>query len=151
MGYWDVLDPYWEKIDIYSGPSAFLSDYRATPEVARTLFAAQWCDAEVGNGGFAQFFGNSTGVLAPEAADAFGRIGLHDIADVVLQAMSLFGVPYPRDEQDRAAKLSELCKTDDPFRELDQRFYAACYVDPAVYDGSKRLHDALDRYAQKGE
>ncbi|WP_369973953.1 DUF4375 domain-containing protein [Polaromonas sp. SP1] len=35
---------------------------------SRHLFAVHWCQSEICNGGFMQFFANSTGVLAPEVA-----------------------------------------------------------------------------------
>jgi hypothetical protein len=45
-GYWSVLEPYWEKIDIYRGPERFLATYGAAPEVPQVLFAARFCESE---------------------------------------------------------------------------------------------------------
>src|SRR5829696_2343578 len=77
-GYWQVLEPYWARIDIYNGPEAFLATYGEVPPVVQILFAAHWCESEVSNGGLHQFFMNPTGVLAPEAAQAFRKLGFPD-------------------------------------------------------------------------
>ena len=49
-GYWKVLEPSWDRIDIYSGPERFLATYRSTPAVVLTLYAAHFCESEVSNG-----------------------------------------------------------------------------------------------------
>ena len=129
MGYWDVLEPYWEKIDIYGEPADFLAAFNAVHERERTLFAAHWCESEVANGGFHQFFYNSTGVLAPEAAQAYRAVGLADVAAILEEAMSFFGSPYPRDRSDRMSALPEEDggrdrEEWDPFFALNERLAA---------------------------
>lgn len=69
--YWRLVEPIWDTVSIYHGPKAFLEQFEAAPEASRTLFAAHWCQSEIDNGGLYQFFCNSTGVLALEAAEAF--------------------------------------------------------------------------------
>jgi Domain of unknown function (DUF4375) len=149
MGYWAILEPYWEQIDIYEGGAHFLETYLSVPAVARVLAAAHWCDAEVTNGGFLQFFQNPTGVLAPEAVAAFDAIGLGDVGAIVQDAMSFFGARYPREQQDRLRALPDIGSIgSDPFEALDRRFYAACAFDLKDPD-SGRIYDALDVYAAK--
>jgi len=153
-GYWSVLEPYWEQIDIYGGPGRFLATYNAAPEVPQVLFAAHFCESEVGNGGFHQFFSNPTGVLAPEAARAYRRVGLPDLAGIVEEAMAFWRSPYPRDQGERQGSLvrppSNGRKEFDPFVALDERFYAACGHDAnGLYSGT-RLYDALDAFASGG-
>ena len=148
-GYWAVLEPYWERIDIYSGPERFLQTYAAAPPVVQVLFASHFCESEVSNGGLHQFFSNPTGVLAPEAEAAFGRIGLNAAADVLRRAMAFFGEPYPRDQ---AARLQALPDGDDddeearddwdPFRDLDDQFYES------LGRNHEPFHQALDRFAK---
>ena len=70
--YWSLVEPHWERISIYDGGATFLRQFLTTPVRSRHLFAAHWCMSEVYNGGFHQFFHNSTGVLAPEAAAGRG-------------------------------------------------------------------------------
>lgn len=124
---WQVLGPVWDSIGIYEGPAVFLDQFRTVrPEVGH-LFAAHWCQSEVNNGGFYQFFTNSTGVLAPEALEGFQAMGLREWAAILGQAMTHFGAPYPRDREQREAKLAGSHDGPreewDPFHALDEPFY----------------------------
>jgi Domain of unknown function (DUF4375) len=101
------------------------------------LFASHWCQSEVCNGGFDQFFYNSTGVLAPEAAAGFQAIGLDDLAALVRQAMDVFGDHYPRNREVRCELLKKVAVIDgeekDPFDYLDQQFYVCLGEDHQRY------------------
>jgi Domain of unknown function (DUF4375) len=135
--YWSVIDPIWDAISIYDGPEVFLLQFgEVRPELGH-LFASHWCQSEVCNGGFDQFFYNSTGVLAPEAAEGFQAIGLDDLAALVREAMSVFGDPYPRDREVRCDLLEKVAEIDgeeeDPFDYLDQQFYACLGKDHQRY------------------
>jgi hypothetical protein len=125
--YWSVIEPVWDTIDIYGSPALFLKQFRAVTLVAGHLFAAHWCQSEVCNGGFHQFFFNSTGVLAPEARAGYLAIGLSEWAQMLDEAMSFFGVPYPREHDKRITKLPRgpgKRQEWDPFYALDERFYS---------------------------
>ena len=147
--YWRILKPYWELIDIYQGPGRFLETYAAAPAIPRTLFAAHFCESEVSNGGLHQFFANPTGVLAPEAVQAFRRIGFEKSAAIVEQAMAFFGTPYPRVQEVRVERLSSrqgpTRQEWDPFYYLDDEFYRTLGPrhDP--------FYDALDTLAKSEE
>jgi len=131
--YWDHIEPFWESVSIYDGPEEFLLGFTETPEHAAHLLAVHWCASEVCNGGFHQFFFNSTGVLAPEAAIGFRAIGMPRTAAVVTAAMESFGAPYPRDREERQDALAALVAIDpetthdsdwdNPFGDLDRQFY----------------------------
>ncbi len=98
--YWEVVEPIWNGISIDS-PEKFLKSLRRVPRPALLLYASHFCLSEVHNGGFLQFFWNSTGVLGPEAAEGFQAIGMERLAGVVSAANVLLGDPYPRDRNDR--------------------------------------------------
>ncbi len=123
-----AIDSIWKSVSIHEGPEVFLRQYTAVRTELGQLFAAHWCISEVGNGGFHQFFTNSTGVLAPEALAAFTTIGMPQCAAVVAEAISFFGRPYPRDREFRIELLNgipgESREEWDPFFKLDDRFYA---------------------------
>ena len=123
----------------------FLETYSAAPQVARDLFAAHFCESEVSNGGLHQFFSNPTGVLAPEAEEAFRRLGLTDAAAILAEAMSFFGHPYPREQDDRLARLQSVPGENreqwDPFFQRDEAFYATLGPDHS------RFFKAMDAYA----
>ncbi len=128
--YWNHIEPFWDSINIYDGVEEFLQGFMETPEHAAHLFALHWCASEVCNGGFHQFFFNSTGVLAPEAVAGLKAIGMPQTANVVAEAMASFGEPFPRDREERQDALDALtlqCGTEgqwqSPFHDIDARFY----------------------------
>jgi hypothetical protein len=127
-GYWDLVGPVADTVDIYGSPEKFLRTYARLPTRVGHLLAAHWCWSEVCNGGFHQFFHNSTGVLAPEALAGFRAIGMTEWADLLAQAMARFGTTYPRDRAARAALLprpvpGQRRRQWDPFDALDDRFF----------------------------
>ena len=145
-GYWDHIEPFWDAVSIYNGPEIFLRQFAEVPEHAGHLFAAHWCVSEVCNGGFHQFFANSTGVLAPEAVEGFKAVGLPETAAVVAQAMARLPAPYPRDRDIRQDALDALDPEEEeddwesPFDDLDTKFFN-------LYDTENGGMEAADRYA----
>jgi len=139
MDYWNLVDPIWESISIYDGPDVFLQQFGAVAEKPRTLFAAHWCQSEVCNGGFHQFFSNSTGVLAPEASQAFRSLGMPQVGALVEGAMSLLGPTFPRDRAVRQRALSGLRKSASdslhaPFQALDEAFFQLIGVEAGGFE-----------------
>lgn len=106
--YWTLVEPIWEDVDIHSGAEPFKESFRAVRREVGLLFAAFWCQSEVCNGGLGQFFGNNTGVLAPEAVEGFRALGQPQIADLLVLAMGLLGQPYERDRRRRQKLLNFL-------------------------------------------
>jgi hypothetical protein len=122
--YWAVLEPYWDAVSIYDGRAVFEEGFRALPPAIGALFAGHWCQSEVRNGGFHQFFYNSTGVLGPEAHDAYAALGMPHLAAVVREALGVLGEPYPFERQERQATLAALSRTAlQRLESLDERFY----------------------------
>ncbi len=99
--YWDAVEPFMEVPNIYDGPDTFLSTFAKVPRPIGLVYAAHFCLSEVHNGGFLQFFKNSTGVLAPEALEGFRLIGMPELASVMKTAMDVLGPEYPRDREAR--------------------------------------------------
>ena len=145
--YWGMIDPHWDRVSIYDGARVFLREYRRTPEAARHLLAAHWCQSEVCNGGFHRFFSNSTGMLAPEAAAGFEAIGQRQVGSLVWRAMEFFASSYPRDREERNAALeaneAKHPKAADPFERLDERFYALLDKEAGGWE------EAAEAYAKK--
>jgi hypothetical protein len=155
--YWSVLDPIWDKI-IIDTPETFAQTFGEVSRSAGLLYAAHFCQSEVCNGGFTQFFWNSTGVLAPEAVDGFIAIGQPHVAEVVERAMNMLGSPFRRDRTARWAALDTLRderdKQRDPagrprnnnissFRELDRKFYSLRASEAGGFE------NAADAYATR--
>jgi hypothetical protein len=98
--YWELVEPVFKLVDLDS-PATF---QESTVDVKRpilALFAAHSCLSEVHNGGFLQFFWNSTGVMAPESIEGFRALGMSELASVVSRAAEPLGNPYPRNREDR--------------------------------------------------
>ncbi|WP_298123672.1 DUF4375 domain-containing protein [Brevundimonas sp.] len=122
---------------IYDGPEIYLGDVAQMPTAALLLFACHWTQSEIQNGGLAQYFFNSTAVVAPDAVDGFRALHMLEAAEVLQQAMMVFGSPFPRDrderlrpfnlpeiEDGRVAFRAFASATDDQFRALDDRFWS---------------------------
>lgn len=116
------------------------------PRELLLVWAARWCEGQVYNGGFHQFFwAGYTGVLAPEAVEGLRMLGLGDSAEVVVRAMTFFGTPYPRSYDTRDRMLREYGKPGgrddwDPFVTLDKEFEAAT---------GDRFPEAADRFMRR--
>jgi hypothetical protein len=143
--YWNIIVPYWKTVDIYSGGSAFLQTFARLPKPVGHLLALHRCQSEVCNGGFHQFFNNSTGVLAPEAEEGFHAVRMGAAAEIVAKAMLVFGTPYPRDQEHRQGFLASIPgqarKEWDPFVALDSAFYEA------IGQNGNLVTQAADAYA----
>lgn len=130
-GYWTLIDEAFDKVSIYDGHEVYSKQISAYPEHVRHLLAAHWCQSEIFNGGFDQFFRNPTGVLAPEAEVGFRAIGMPKAAGLVATAISRFGPVYPRDREERNNAMASLPNDGSPaflglgrcFGDLDDPFY----------------------------
>lgn len=82
-------------------------------------------EAEINNGGFDQFFFNSTGDFTEETIQALSTIGAFHTAEIVKKAASLFpgGMP-PQDQDSRQELLEEISPNSDAFEEFDDAFLA---------------------------
>ena len=130
--YWAAIEPYWDAFDIYTA-EGFRRSIAAVPDYVVHLLAVHWMSSEIYNGGLHQFFGNNTGILAPEALQGLQAMGLFEQAEIIAQAISLFPSPYPRDRKLRSRVLDTLAtgprdgtdrNTWNPFYDLDERFFA---------------------------
>jgi len=145
--YWSAISPYWFSLNESwdHGPSAFIAESQSVPPPILDLYAAHWFQSEVNNGGLHQFFFNSTGILAPEAASALKAIGLREWSAVLLEAMQYFGEPYPRERMSRIHMLPKMVGQSrdawDPFLALDERFFGCADSERNVWES------AFDEYA----
>jgi hypothetical protein len=125
-----AIEPIWDTVSIYGSSARFLAEFAAVSPAQGLLFAANWCQSEVCNGGFHQFFSNSTGILAPEAARGFERLMLDAVADLVSRCIRMFGEVYPRGRVLRTKAVRALerpGKSGDewhPFSSMDREFYS---------------------------
>lgn len=91
----------------------------------RIFYITQTLEMEVNNGGFAQFFYNSSGNFSNEVVNAFHAIGANTTATICKKALSAFGFEIPVDRDEREKMLDELGndEIDGTFEECDNAFY----------------------------
>jgi len=85
---WKVIEPMWGLLKTPYEPDERLQTV-ATPG-QRAFYALHWTISEVSNGGFHQYFYNSTGYLAPEAITGAELLGASEYANVIRRATSIF-------------------------------------------------------------
>ncbi len=79
-------------------------------------------DGEVRNGGFSQYYFNSSGGMATYAVDAAKAVGASEQAAIIQSANALFGKGGP--DTDRERRMGQLSKVDDTALEkLTTRYY----------------------------
>jgi hypothetical protein len=143
---WPISDVPSKCISIYDGPCVFLQEYGEADRLSQIMFAAYWFQGEFLNGGLAQFFANSTGVLAPEAVDACKVLNMPLLAAQLEGAMKLFGLPYPRERTVRQAKLTEFEERSDagetPLDALDVE------IDRLIYEENGGLESSAIAYME---
>lgn len=125
------MDPVWDVINIYDGEKAFLLSFSKVRRETGLLYASHLCQSEVCNGGFGQFFSNSTGVLAPEAIEGFRAIGQLKVAAVIDRACAALGLPYPRDREARQGRLKFADR--DLLNALNLEFYDLIWVEASGF------------------
>jgi hypothetical protein len=92
------------------------------------VFGLIWeLESEVNNGGFRQYFLNSTGTLAPHVIDALNAVGAARTAALVQEALAQVGdnIPWSDDIARRAMINSLSLQIEEKLNELDQVFYVS--------------------------
>lgn len=94
---------------------------------AKTVYFAWWCDAEIHNGGFDQFFFNSSGDHTKETMEALKIIGASVSYSLFEKAVKWFPNSTPDADRERRWKQMEPFEESEEFEdaldELDTEFY----------------------------
>lgn len=100
-------------------------DMNALSAPERLFYVVQTLEMEVNNGGFSQFFYNSSGAFAEELVRAFERIGASRTAEICGRALAALGRELPVDRDEREEMLDELDSdaVNDALEECDDAFY----------------------------
>ena len=95
-------------------------------DAERIFYITQTLEMEVNNGGFSQFFYNSSGDFSNELVGAFTAIGANTTAGICQKAMDAFGRDIPVDRNERQEMLDELesDELDALLGECDDAFFA---------------------------
>lgn len=146
----ELLMPYYEPMNAYGGvkkSSLFLKGFASMPFPVQHLFAVIWCDIEVCNGGFDQFYSNSSGIIAPEALLGYRALGFLEMAAILGETLKIFGPEFPRLRTFRNIALKKYRlpgkeRDDwDPLHPSDKRYFAMRKKLP--------FDEMLDDYARK--
>ena len=99
-------------------------DVTILSEAERIFYITQTLEMEVNNGGFSQFFYNSSGDFSNELVSAFTTIGANATAAICQKAISAFGCDIPVDRAEREEMLDELesDEIDEILEECDSAF-----------------------------
>lgn len=107
----------------FDSPEDYEENKRDLSQYQIGLCSAWLCQMEVRNGGFHQFFSNSSGIAAREAVMGFTMIGATNCAQILREAIAMFpNGECPEETYDRHADLNEI--PPEQFRPLEKRFYA---------------------------
>lgn len=86
--------------------------------------AVYWTESEVNNGGFSQFYLNSSGDFAADAPEFIREVGLPAFADLVDRANAHWPCPPPRDRGVRLDMLDDVeAEADEDWERLSSAFY----------------------------
>lgn len=105
----------------YSG-----SNFDQLDEVDKILVTIWSLEGDVNNGGFDQYYFNSSGDLAFYAPAALRRIGAHQMAKITADANKLFGpkgpARNPDEREDQLLTIAPNGSESKPWDELDRAF-----------------------------
>lgn len=116
----DVLDPVWWSGDIYDSVEDYDRCLAPFTHEQRILYAVLWYQSEVDNGGHSQFFGNSTGIVYPDAVSGMRELNLPEGVEILNEAGRRMGGAPARDRTERERQLDQ---SHAEFDDLDTRFY----------------------------
>lgn len=111
----DMCDAVCEKCE-YGDRIDKLNEYEKVFYITQTL------EQEVNNGGFSQFFYNSSGDFSNELEDAFTKIGALKTAKICNKALSVFKGTVPTNKDERE-KLIDKLHCDKVWEKCDDAFY----------------------------
>lgn len=136
---------YSDKFNFYDGREKWLDSIADLPTKAVHLYSIHWCHLEIYNGGFWQYFYNSTSTSMPEAIEGFKAIGMQNVADIVDKASHKIDRPFPFDKEIRENIVGDVNNPMD-FDEFDNQFYELADTDKFFRKLPKFVPFA-DRYA----
>ena len=138
--------PYYEQFNFYEGRDVWLESIKDIPQKAVYLYSLHWLHLEVYNGGFWQYFYNSTSNSYPEALEGFSAIGMPEVARTIKDAAEKLGEEFPFEKELRISIVGEPDERMD-FIENDDAFYELADTNQIIRKKPKFVPYA-DKYAQ---
>ena len=120
----EVVRVYPEDFDNLYLTVGNISDFERLDDGQRAAFCILLLEMEVNNGGFHQFFNNSTGYFVPETIMALKQIGADSTAAILEKAIVIAypnGFPTDRSQHEEALRFDDAVF--DELDEVDTAFY----------------------------
>lgn len=136
----EVMEPVRWRANIYDGPLQYEASLAGFSCEQRWLFAVDWYQAEVNNGGHDQFYSNSTGLVWPDALAGLHAIGAEEAAALLQESADRLGGSPSLSREERGADLARLAPD---FNDLDTRFYALGELDAPMKTFMRAHPDAF--------
>ena len=146
--YPQTYQPYYDKFNFYEGREKWLESIDNIPIKAVHLFAIHWLHIEVYNGGFWQYFYNSTSASMPEAIDGFKAIGMPEVADIVNASAKKLGSTFPFELEERRLIVGEPFEGKRmDFGDLEDQFYELADTKRLLFRKLPKFVPFADAYA----
>ena len=114
-----VVQPLW-GVSIYDGEEQYENDLKPFTLPQRYVFAIQWYDTEVCNGGHCQFYNNSTGIVWEDALKGFEEIGVIQNVEIIKESAARMGGSPSKTREERQSYLDN---HDIDFDDLDDLYF----------------------------
>lgn len=113
-----IQEILWKKTELYN-------NFENLNKAEKTFLFVEMLEAEINNGGFDQYFFNSSGNYAAETLEALKKIGAFKTAQIVEEAYSYFPEnPIPKDNEKRQELLENIDEqTSEKWSQLEDKFY----------------------------
>lgn len=118
--YFAVIEPVYWTVSIYDGVDQYENDLAKFSTEQRLLLAFHWYMSEVNNGGHDQFYLNSTGIVWPDALEAFTRFGFPEVAAIIRESANRLGGNPSLDTEVRQKQLDQM---NIDFEDLDDQLF----------------------------
>jgi len=115
-----IIAPVWWSVSTFDGEEKYINDLKQFSIPQKYVFAIFCYRSEVNNGGHAQFYFNSSGIVWADALNGFGEIGLEDFQNVLKESIQRMGGNPSKDWDKRQKQLDDMLST---FEDLDKEFY----------------------------
>ena len=121
----DTTDFVVAMVEHLENKTQYGEDMSVLSEAERIFYITQSLEMEVNNGGFSQFFYNTSGNFSNELVNAFTAIGANATAVICQKAVAAFGRDIPVEKDEREEMLDELEseEIDEILEECDDAFY----------------------------
>lgn len=129
-----IQEILWKKTESYD-------DFENLNESEKTFLYVEILEAEINNGGFDQYFFNSSGDYANETIKSLKKIGALKTAKLVQEAFSYFPEnPIPKNNEKRREILEKIDEqTSERWTQLEDQFY--------LYE--ENINELLLKYVRK--